>query len=92
MAYNQFTMAQLQEEHYLQFIEQSGLFADAPSAVVSDWLRETLRKQTVIALRSGSEKARSEYIIAPILLEVYEQMQERVNLFSGVKFDVDEQQ
>ena len=47
-------------------------------------------RKTILALRSGSEKARSEYIIAPILSEVYEQMQEQVNLFSGVEFDVDE--
>ena len=61
-----------------------------PPAVISDWLRQTLAKQTGTALRSGSEKARSEFLIAPILMEVYEQSQERANLFSGVEFDVDE--
>jgi hypothetical protein len=44
----------------------------------------------VLALQAGSEKARSEYIIAPILAEIYEQTQERANLFSGVEFTVDE--
>lgn len=43
-----------------------------------------------MALRSRSEKARSEYIIAPILAEVYERTQNRVNLFSGTEFNVDE--
>ena len=91
MAYSQFTMAQLRKEYRLEITSQSGLFADLPPAVISDWLRLTLAKQTVTALRSGSEKARSEYLIAPILQEVYEQVQERANLFSGVEFDVDEQ-
>lgn len=91
MAYNKFTMAQLQREYHLQITEQAALFAHAPPAMISDLLRETLRRKTVLALRSGSEKARSEYIIAPILSEVYEQMQDQVNLFSGVEFDVDEQ-
>jgi hypothetical protein len=90
MAYNKFTMAQLQREYHLEITEQSALFAAAPPAEISDLLRETLRRKTILALRSGSEKARSEYIIAPILSEVYEQMQEQVNLFSGVEFDVDE--
>ncbi len=90
MAYNQFTMAQLQEEYHLEFTEKSALFANAPPAVISDWLRDTLQKKTILALRSGSEKARSEYIIAPILSEVYEQMQDQVNLFSGVEFNVDQ--
>lgn len=90
MAYNQFTMVMLQDEYHLEITEQAALFADAPPAVIPDWLLDRLRKQTVVALRSNSEKARSELIIMPLLLEVYEQMQERVNLFSGVKFDVDE--
>ena len=68
---------------------QSALFADVPPAFISDFLREALRKQTDIALRSGSEKARSEYLIAPILLEVYEQARDRANLFSGIEFNVD---
>ncbi len=90
MAYNQFTLTRLQEEHHLEISEQSALFANAPPAVLPASLRETLRKQTVVALRSGSEKARSELIITPLLMEVYEQMQEQVNLFSGVEFNVDE--
>ncbi len=91
MAYNQFTMAQLQEEFHLEGTEQAALFAGAQPAVISDWLRQTLTLQTALALRSGSEKARSEYLIAPILTEVYKQAHERVNLFSGVEFSVDEQ-
>ncbi len=89
MAYNQFTAMQLREAYHLEITEQSGLFAAMPPAAISDWLRVTLQKQTVLALRGNTEKARSEYLIAPILAEVYEQMQERVNLFSGVEFNVD---
>lgn len=89
MAYNRFTMGQLQEQYRLEFLEKSSVFEKASPAVISDLLLERLRKQTIIALRIGSEKARSELIIMPLLLEVYEQMQEKVNLFSGVKFNVD---
>ena len=42
-----------------------------------------------MALRSGSEKARSELLITPILIEVYEQARDRANFFSGIEFDVD---
>ena len=89
MAYNKFTMAQLRKEYQLVITGQSALFADVPPAVISDWLRQTLAKQTETAFRSGSEKARSEYLIAPILIEVYEQSRDRATLFSGVEFDVD---
>ena len=40
-------------------------------------------------MRSGSEKARSELLITPILMEVYEQSRDRANFFSGIEFDVD---
>lgn len=89
MAYNQFTAMQLREAYHLEITEQAGLFAATPLVAISDWLRVTLQKQMVLALRGNTEKARSEYSIAPILAEVYEQMQERVNLFSGVEFNVD---
>ena len=82
-------MAQLRKEYHLEITGEPALFADVPPAVISDWLRQTLAKQTGTALRSGSEKARSEYLIAPILIEVYEQSHERATLFSGVEFDVD---
>ena len=42
-----------------------------------------------IALASNSEKARSEMIITPILVELRKQLNEQINLFSGVEFNVD---
>src|SRR5207302_1481012 len=38
----------------------------------------------------STEKARSELIIAPVLLEVRRQVHRRVSLFSGVEFTVDQ--
>jgi activator of 2-hydroxyglutaryl-CoA dehydratase len=52
-------------------------------------LKEILRYNLPLALGSNSEKARSEMIIAPILVDLRRQLQERVNLFSGIEFDVD---
>lgn len=89
MAYNKFTMAQLRTEYRLVITEQDSLFANVTHVKTTDWLRETLEKQSDLALRSGSEKARSEYLIAPILAEVYGQTRDRANLFSGIEFVVD---
>ena len=89
MAYNKFTMVRLQEEYQLEDTEQAALFADTPPVEISDWLRETLAKQTEVAMRSGSEKARSELLVTPILMEVYGQSRDHANLFSGVEFVVD---
>lgn len=90
MAYSGFTLNQLRKDYGLTITYQDALFAHVPPVPLIDWLRESLARQTDFALQSGSEKARSEYLIAPILLSIYEQVRDRVNLFSGVEFDVDE--
>ena len=90
MAYSNFTFNQLREEYDLEIKEQSALFAGITPVAISESLQDILRKRTALALRSGSEKARSEYLIAPILAEVYDQAIEKASLFSGVEFKVDE--
>lgn len=92
MADSNFTLNQLRKDYGLVIANQDALFAHVPPVPIAAWLRENLARQTDFALQSGSEKARSEYLIAPILLSVYDQLRERVNLFSGVEFDVDEEQ
>ena len=55
--------------------------------IVPDWLHVTLEKGLPIAL--GSEKARSEFIIAPILLTVRDENQNRIAIYSGQRLDSD---
>ena len=57
----------------------------APSATLADFLAHSLP----VAVATGSEKARSEMIITPVLLEVRKILQEKVSLFSGEDFTVD---
>ncbi|MEG4634130.1 hypothetical protein QUB56_31940 [Microcoleus sp. AR_TQ3_B6] len=56
-----------------------------PSATLTDFLANSLP----VAVATGSEKARSEMIITPILLEVRKILQQNVSLFSGEDFTVD---
>ncbi|WP_321161611.1 hypothetical protein [Lyngbya sp. CCAP 1446/10] len=42
-----------------------------------------------LALEINSDKARSELIIAPILVEIKKRLPERMSLFSGREFNVD---
>ena len=56
---------------------------------VSDLLKDSLQRHTKMALSQGLEKARSEFIIAPILAELYDQAQNELSLFSGWELNVD---
>jgi hypothetical protein len=50
---------------------------------------EFLQESLPLAVGTGSEKARSELIISPLLLEVRRQTQRQVSVFSGEDFTVD---
>ncbi len=58
----------------------------APSPLLADTLKETLPLVAV----SGSEKARSEGIIYPMLLEVRRILNRKISLFSGEDFTIEE--
>lgn len=93
MAYSDFTsLAKVKKAFDLEIVEQSDLFATLPPRVSSTHLTETLRYNLPLALASNSEKARSELLIMPILLEVRKQLDASFSLFSGVEFNVDEAQ
>jgi hypothetical protein len=55
----------------------------------SAYVQEALRLGLPVILARGSEKARSELLIAPILLEVSRHLSHKVSLFSGEDFTID---
>lgn len=91
MSYSEFTLASVKKAFQLTIIEKAGIFASLPAQKCSPYLAETLEYNTPLALASNTEKARSELIITPILLEARKQLS-AFNFFSGVKFDIDETQ
>ncbi|MEQ8756516.1 MAG: hypothetical protein RID09_23790 [Coleofasciculus sp. G1-WW12-02] len=91
MPYSQFkTIAQAKAAFQLTVIEGSRFLPEispvAPSPTLSDYLQETLP----IVATSGSEKARSEGIIYPVLIDVRKALNRQVSVFSGEEFNVDE--
>lgn len=92
MAYGNFTIDQLIETFDLSIKESSGLFADASAAVGSAYLTETLRENVELAVAIGTEKARSELIIMPVLLDLKRHFKTQISLFSGIDFTVSPEQ
>lgn len=86
MAYSDFTLEMIR--HNLGITVRDGnLFETVGDLVPSPWLRETLQKGEEPAL--VSEKSRAEFIVAPVLVECRERLQHRINIFSGIRLDVD---
>src|SRR5258707_14332114 len=89
MAYTDFSLETLIEQFGLQTDEQGDHFAPTPPATISEGLRKHLRQYVPRAIAIGTEKARSEFIIVPVLVEVLEQATQAVSIFSGVEFNPD---
>ncbi|MFW5764027.1 MAG: hypothetical protein ACOC07_07475 [Coleofasciculus sp.] len=89
MAYSNFTLAKVKENFDLTVDETKNLFADVPGVQPSELLTLTLAESIPLATAIDTEKARSEFIIAPVLSEVRRQVNYQVSLFSGTDFNVD---
>lgn len=89
MPYSKFTLSKAVEDFHLTVIEGSRFLPEispiSPTALLKDILKETLPW----AIAVGSEKARSEGIINPVLLEVKRQLQGQISVFSGEEFNVE---
>ena len=91
MPYSQFTtITKVKEAFNLTTVEGVRFLPEIapiqPSATLAAFLEETLP----LAVATGSEKARSELVISPVLVEVRRILNRQISLFSGEDFSVDE--
>jgi hypothetical protein len=88
MAYGDFTLPELIAQFQLKMVEDQRAFAQVGQVSLTPLLSDTLRENVPLALAIHTEKARSEMIIAPILIELRKLSGHRISLFSGVDFTV----
>ena len=89
MAYSNFTLAEAQDTFQLETFRSVGLFSGLEPVELSAYFTAGLAKKAALAAAIGTEKARSELIVADILFELREHLEERISLFSGIEFNVD---
>jgi hypothetical protein len=90
MAYTDFkTIGSVKTAFGLTTIEDIQFLPQAIPIAPSEILTAILAENLPLATASGSEKARSELIISPVLVEVRRQLDRKIGLFSGEDFTVD---
>ena len=89
MAYSGFTLQEVAQRFQLVIEEQHNLFAAVPEVIPGDFLCAILDENVPLALALSTEKARSELMIAPVLVEVRKLARRHISLFSGADFPVD---
>jgi hypothetical protein len=91
MPYSQFTtITKVKEAFNLTTLEGITFFPEIAPIQPSNTLSATLEETLPLAVATGSEKARSELIISPVLVEVRRILNRQISLFSGEDFNVDE--
>ncbi|MDZ8107108.1 MAG: hypothetical protein RM338_16025 [Nostoc sp. DedQUE12a] len=89
MAYSDFTLSKFKKSFSIGIDEETDLCANVEPLQPSEKLTNTLEETTELALAINTEKARSEMIITPILLEIRRRANHPISLFSGTDFNVD---
>ncbi len=90
MAYSDFDLKKVRNAFGLRIDEQPDLFADVTPVQPGATLANTLAETAHLAMAINTEKARSELLITPVLLDIWRQAQSQISLFSGTEFTVDE--
>ena len=89
MAYSNFTLETVQKTFQLDTVRSLGLFSEIDPVEPSAYLTMGLARKASLATAIGTEKARSELIVADVLVDLLEHFDHSISLFSGIDFNVD---
>ena len=88
MPYSKFDLRRVQQDFGLKIHETVHFLPELPKVAPDALLKDTLADSLPLALAQGNEKARSEWIINPILTAVRRLSGSKVSVFSGKEFNV----
>jgi len=91
MAYSDFKLTDIKDILGLSLREKERLFAQADELEAGQHLQETLAYNVPLAISINTEKARSELIVTPILVEMLKRFDPQLSMFSGIEFNVDKE-
>ena len=91
MAYSNFTLETVREAFDIEEVDIAGLFSDSEPMAPSELLTAVLARNIPLATAIGTEKAKSEMIVSDVLVELREQLDLSISLFSGVDFNVNDE-
>ena len=89
MAYSEFTLETAQKTFQLDTIRSKRLFSEIEPVTPSAYLTTGLEKKAPLATAIGTEKVRSELIVADVIVELLEHFDYRISFFSGIELNVD---
>lgn len=91
MSYSDFDLKKVKDELDIKTIEKEAIFESVQPCDISDTLKANLAENIPLAVSINTEKARSELIIANMLVEVRKKHNHEISLFSGIEFTVNKE-
>lgn len=88
MSYSNFTLSKVKADFGIVTNEAQDLFTETKAIAPSELLTLTLKDQLPLASAINTEKARSELLVMPILIEVRRLLRNQISVFSGSTFEV----
>ncbi|HAX88260.1 MAG TPA: hypothetical protein DCY91_18820 [Cyanobacteria bacterium UBA11370] len=89
MPYSQFTIEKVKQDFHLTTVEGVRFFPDTLELIAPSPRLQGILEDLPWAIAVDTEKARSEVIINPILLEVRRIFDRQISVFSGEEFNID---
>jgi hypothetical protein len=91
MAYSDFSLRKVKEQFELTLVEGVCFLPEiTPLMPSTPYLQDVLQESLPLAISMGSEKARSELLISPVLFELRRLLDRKISFFSGEEFTVDQ--
>jgi hypothetical protein len=87
MSYSSFTLKEVKKNFGITLVNSQFSQAAIPVSP-SQWLSDLFQESVELAITLSTEKARSEFIIAPLLFEIRKSFSPHIGLFSGTDFTV----
>ena len=92
MAYSDFTLDRITKIFGINIEERTNVFTAFDQLTVDAFFIKYLQNNIPLAQAISTEKAKSEMIIAPVLIEVRRLLDNKISLFSGIDFNVNIEQ
>lgn len=92
MSYSEFTIDDIRDKLNLTIQDVKAVISPIEPTQPTSLLKEILSENTPLALAIDTEKARSELIVAPILVELRKMCDRQISFFSGTDLTIDKEQ
>jgi hypothetical protein len=92
MAYSDFDLLRVEQDFSLTIQEVPVCLPEVPAVAPDSLLESLLNENLSLALAQGNEKARSEWIINPVLTAVRRLLKQQISVFSGKEFNIEPSQ